>query len=53
MGIIWFIIGFIGAIWAAMDATDRGKSGCLVFVLILLLGPIGILLWLVFRPEEQ
>lgn len=52
MGIIWFLFGFICSIWAAMDAVDRGKSGCLVFILVFLLGPIGLVIWLLIRPEK-
>jgi hypothetical protein len=51
-GIIWLVIGFIACIWAASDASDRGKSGCLVFLLILLGGPIGFIIWLLIRPEK-
>jgi uncharacterized membrane protein len=37
--------------WAYQDAEERGKSGCLVVLLILLVGwPISLLLWVVFRP---
>jgi hypothetical protein len=43
---IWSII------WAYGDAESRGKSGCLVVLLILLLSwPIGLLAWIIFRPE--
>lgn len=52
MGLIWFIIGFICAIWGADDASNRGKSGCLVFLLIFLLGPVGLIIWLLIRPEK-
>lgn len=50
---IWFLIGLIASIWAASDAENRGKSGCLVFLLVFLLGPVGIILWLLIRPEEK
>jgi hypothetical protein len=38
----------IGAI--ADDARRRGKSPVLVVLLCLLLFPLGIILWLIFRP---
>jgi hypothetical protein len=39
--------------WGAMDARSRGKSGILVALLILLLHPwpLGLVLWLLLRPE--
>jgi hypothetical protein len=37
--------------WVYNDAERRGKSGCLVVLIILFFGwPISLLLWLVFRP---
>lgn len=53
MGFIWIIIGFICAIWASTDAANRGKSGCLAFLLVILLGPVGLIIWLLIRPEYK
>lgn len=40
--------------WVYRDAESRGKSGCLVAVMIALISwPASLLLWLVFRPERQ
>lgn len=40
-------------VWAYGDAERRGKSGCLVALLVFLLSwPIGLIVWLVFRPYE-
>jgi hypothetical protein len=50
--ILWFLIVFCCCIWAAMDASARDKSGCLVFILVLFLGPIGLIIWLLIRPEK-
>ena len=44
--IVWLLIG----IWVYKDAERRGKSGILWFFVILLLGLIGIIIWLVVRP---
>ena len=39
-------------IWVYGDAEKRGKSGCLVALLVFLLEwPISLLVWLVFRPD--
>lgn len=44
--IIWSII------WAYSDAEKRGKSGCLVALLVFLLPwPVGLIIWLLIRPE--
>jgi hypothetical protein len=40
--------------WAYQDAEKRGKSGCLVALLVFLLSwPVGLILWLVVRPEQK
>jgi hypothetical protein len=39
--------------WAYGDAESRGKPGCLVALLVMLLSwPLGLILWIVFRPEN-
>jgi hypothetical protein len=50
-----FLVLFIYSIaWAAADANSRGKSGFLVGLLVFLVHPwpLGLILWLVFRPER-
>lgn len=45
---------FILAVWLMGDAEARGKPGCLVVLLVLLvllLNFPGLLIWLLFRPE--
>ena len=45
-------IPLLTAIWAYGDAERRGKSGCLVSILVLFLSwPLGLILWFVFRPD--
>lgn len=51
MWLFWFLLWIICGAWGASDASKRGKDGCLVFLLIFLLGPIGVIIWLLFRPE--
>ncbi|MGB2955486.1 MAG: hypothetical protein WBB64_05890 [Anaerolineales bacterium] len=48
------ILGLLAGslIWVYRDAEKRGKSGCLVALLVFLLEwPISLLVWLVFRPD--
>jgi hypothetical protein len=44
---------YVGSIlWCISDGNYRGKNGCLVGLLVALLSwPIGLLLWLIFRPD--
>lgn len=46
-----FYVGSV--IWAFQDAQRRGKSGCLVALLVLLLvWPVGLIIWLLIRPSR-
>lgn len=47
-------IVLLSVLWAVGDARERGKSGFLVGLLVLLLQPwpLGLVLWLVFRPSS-
>ena len=41
-------------VWAYGDAERRGKSGCLVAIVVFLLTwPVGLIIWLLIRPEEK
>ena len=48
--IIWFVIWILIAIWVYRDAEKRGSSGALWLIIVILLGLIGIIIWLVVRP---
>lgn len=40
--------------WSYGDANARGKPGCLVAILVALFSwPLGLLLWIIFRPEQR
>ena len=50
------LVAFLGILgWiaraCALDARRRGKSPFLVSLLVLVSFPLGLLLWLLFRPE--
>ena len=48
------MIPLLTTVWAYGDAEKRGKSGCLVAILVLFITwPLGLILWIVFRPEER
>jgi hypothetical protein len=49
-----FYIYIYSIIWAYGDAENRGKSGCLVALLVLLVTwPVGLIIWLLIRPEGK
>ena len=52
IGVLFVYIWSIG--WAYGDAEARGKSGCLVVLLVLFLTwPVGLIVWLIFRPNNK
>jgi hypothetical protein len=39
--------------WVYHDANNRGKSGCLVALIVMLLSwPFSLIAWVVFRPDD-
>ncbi len=53
-GLAMFAVYIATIIWAFSDAEARGKSGCLVALLVALLSwPIGLIVWLVARPDNK
>ena len=60
-GLITIIVGILllifwgwSVVWAYYDARRRGKTGWLVALMVLLMiWPIGLVLWLLLRPLEQ
>ena len=61
LGILGIILALVvlvlyvwSIIWAYKDAELRGKPGWLVALLVALLSwPIGLLVWLLFRPKSH
>ncbi|MCM1981907.1 hypothetical protein [Lyngbya confervoides] len=57
IGLLFYLLllgAFIGSlVWAYRDATRRGKPGFWVALMVAILWPLGILLWIVFRPPLQ
>jgi hypothetical protein len=50
---IWFIIWLLVAIWVYKDAEARGMGGVLWLIIVILLGIIGIIIYLVVRKPLQ
>jgi hypothetical protein len=51
--LVWFIVWILVAIWVYRDAEKRGKSGVLWLIIVILLGLIGLIIWLVVRGEKS
>jgi sterol desaturase/sphingolipid hydroxylase (fatty acid hydroxylase superfamily) len=47
----WYLISIIAALWAYSDARNRGSSGPVWFIIVLLLGLLGLAVWFVVRPS--
>jgi hypothetical protein len=45
------ILVIANVVWAFTDARRRGRSGILVSLMVLWTFPIGVILWLMFRPS--
>ena len=54
IGLPMFLL-FLGSIvWAYQDAEKRGRSGCLVALLVFLVSwPAGLIIWLLIRPNGK
>jgi uncharacterized membrane protein len=54
LGILIVVLLVWSLVWVYNDAEERGKSGCLVVLLVFLLSwPVSLLAWIVFRPEHR
>ena len=49
--VVWFVLWIIVAVWVYKDARKRDKSGVLWFIIVILLGVIGFIIWLLVRGE--
>ncbi len=49
-----FALYIYSIFWAYKDANQRGKSGWLAALLVFLLSwPVGLIIWLLIRPEDK
>jgi hypothetical protein len=51
--ILWFVIWALVALWVYRDAERRGTSGLLWAIVVILLGIVGLIIYLVVRPKQQ
>ncbi len=52
VGVIYLVISLIIASWMLRDSDKRGKSGAVWFLVGLILGIVGLIIWLLVRPKE-
>lgn len=50
--IVWFIVWILVAIWVYRDAESRGMSGVMWLLIVILLGLLGIIIYLVVRKDK-
>lgn len=51
--IVWIIISILLCIWVYKDAEARGESAVLWLIVVLITGIIGLIVWLVVRPDKK
>ncbi|MEX2750903.1 MAG: hypothetical protein Q6366_003350 [Candidatus Freyarchaeota archaeon] len=47
--IVWCVIAIALAVWVYKDAEERGMEGALWLIIVLLLGLIGLIIYLIVR----
>lgn len=50
--LIWFIIAILICIWVYRDANSRGMNGVLWLIITIILGIIGLIIYLVVRKPR-
>lgn len=48
----WFVISIILCIWVYRDAKQRGEEAILWLIVVLIVNLIGVIIWLIVRPEK-
>jgi len=47
----WIVLVAASLLWTFRDAEQRTGAGCAVALLVALTWPIGLIVWLIFRPK--
>ncbi len=50
--VLWFVIWILIAVWVYRDAESRGMGGALWLIIVILLGLIGIIIYLIVRRDK-
>jgi len=51
--VIWFIVAILCCIWVYRDAEKRGMSGVLWLIVVLIIGIIGLIIYLIVRKGKK
>jgi hypothetical protein len=49
--VIWFVLWIVIAVWVYRDAEERGMSGALWLIIVILTGLIGLIIYMVVRTD--
>ena len=52
IGVLWFVVAILIAVWVYRDAEKRGESGALWLLIVLITGIIGLIIWLIIRRDK-
>jgi len=52
IGVLWFVIAILIAVWVYRDAEKKGESGVLWLLIVLITGIIGLIIWLIIRRDK-
>lgn len=52
IGVLWFVVAILIAVWVYRDAESRGESGALWLIIVLITGIIGLIIWLIIRGDK-
>ncbi len=50
--LVWFVIWILVAVWVYRDAESRGMGGALWLIIVILLGLIGLIVYIVVRSDK-
>ena len=50
---VWFTVCILLAIWVHRDAKANGQSGLLWAIIVVLLGPLGIVVYFYLKPKAS
>lgn len=51
--IFWLIIAVLLCVWVYRDAKTRGENAALWLIIVLIAGIIGLIVWLIVRPNRK
>lgn len=53
LALLYLVACVVGILWVLSDAEERTGAGCAIALLVGLSGPIGLIIWFLFRPKHK